>query len=352
MARVAVDPDNINSIYDERYEGDYMSGDRFTTWSHTGVELQRVRDTLSQIPAHHIGRVLDYGCGQGGWMDELAAAFPAAAITGIDISEKAIQKAGEKRPSYEFLQFNGVRAPFEDGTFDLVFSYHVLEHVLDIDRVVVDIARLVCQGGFVCVIFPCGNTGSLEARLVERMKGGTETGPTGSMRFFFEDPTHLRRMKSTEIIDLFGRLGADIRSDFYAHQSFGAIEWISKSGRAFVSELFDARRAVDLPARIKILVMGTAIRSLATLLDVSNVDLSRPRAAWKTAILHLLLPVRILGMGVSKGLDAIARLEWRYARLKKNGSAQFLVFQKQASAVEEAQPPTSRHQVALGNHSR
>ncbi len=328
MSQILVDQESTRKLYDERYEGDYMSGDCFTKWSHSGVELQRVKDTLGQIPLDQIASILDYGCGQGEWTDQLGAIFPAATVKGIDISETAIRKAGIRRPQHEFRQFDGVRAPFEGGVFDLVFSYHVLEHVLRIDHVVADMARLVRQGGFLCIIFPCGNPWSFEANLVARINGGMESGPTGEMRFFYEDPTHLRRMQSGQIIRLFGKHGARIRTELYAHQLFGAIEWISKSGSPFVRDLLSVRRAVSLRARMELIMIGTIIRSLALLHDVSTADLAKPRAGWKRAVLYSLLPMRILGRAVSRALESLAHLEWRRSRLKKNGSAQFLVFQK------------------------
>jgi SAM-dependent methyltransferase len=322
-------PEALSVLYDRRYEGDYMSGDAFGQWSHSGVELLRVKDTLARILPAGIASILDYGCGRGEWSDSLREGFPAARITGIDISPTAIRMARDGRPGQDFQSFDGVRAPFEDGAFDLLYSYHVLEHVLDINAVVGDMSRLVRPGGWLCIIFPCGNPGSFEANLAARVADGVEVSAVGEPRFFYEDATHLRRMPSARIIDLFRRNDVALQESFFAHQFFGAIEWISSSGRAFVRTLFDARRPIGRRARLQLVLMRLIMTPLATLHDFSTVDLSRQRTASRRATLQALRPLRGIGTIVSRGLEDLARLEWRYRRDRPNGSAQFLVFRKQ-----------------------
>lgn len=306
-----------------------MSGDGFGRWSHTGAELRRVNDTLSLIEPAGVRSILDYGCGRGEWGEVLHERFPEAELTGIDISSTAIARARQANPARVFRSFDGVRAPFGDGLFDLVFSYHVLEHVLDIDAVVKDMSRLVKPGGWLCIIFPCGNPGSFEAKLAARVTGGVELSAVGEPRFFFEDAAHLRRMPSAVIIDLFRRHDVVLRESLFAHQFFGAIEWISGSGRTFVKGLFDMRRATDTGARLRLLLMTIMMTPLATLHDLSTIDLTRQRTASKRLVLQLLRPLRLIGSGVSRCLETLAELEWRYRRKSPNGSAQFLVFRKQ-----------------------
>lgn len=321
---------DLKKLYERRYEGDYMSEDAFTRWSHSGVELQRVEDTLGRIPPDDIGSVLDYGCGRGEWSDLLRATFTGSIIHGVDISETAIGKAAREHPAGRFRVFDGMRAPYADGSFDLVFTYHVLEHVLDLDDVVADMTRLVRPGGYLCIIFPCGNPGSLEARLVARIEGGLEAAPTGDTRFFYEDPTHLRRMTSDTIIGMLQGHGLALREAFFAHQWFGAIEWISRSGRAFARDLFDTRRAAGRSDRAALRAIGWPVRALALLSDLAGSDPARQTDKRKRLVLRALLPVRLLGRLARRALEALARWEWRTRRTQRNGSAQFLVFLRPA----------------------
>jgi SAM-dependent methyltransferase len=78
------------------------------------------------------GRVLDDGCGGGGIALSLAEESDFA--VGLDLAsrfagagtrlarEKAVRNAA-------FVRGDGVRLPFRDGAFDLVFSHSVIEHV-------------------------------------------------------------------------------------------------------------------------------------------------------------------------------------------------------------------------------
>ncbi len=154
------DSKELKDLYDARYAGDYMDTDGYGSWSREALGRLKVQQTLAQVSLTP-KRIVDYGCGTGGWIGLLAETFPNAQLSGVDVSENAIAKARERYPQCTFAPFDGDRAPFADESFDLVYSYHVLEHVLDIESSIRDIVRLLPSGGSACVIFPCGNAGSL-----------------------------------------------------------------------------------------------------------------------------------------------------------------------------------------------
>lgn len=324
----------LAQAYDERYAGDYMSTDSFSLWSHGALESRRVRDTLSVIPPGHVGRILDYGCGRGEWLDTLARAFPGSALTGIDISDEAIRRAILDRPGVRLLAFDGSAAPFPDRSFDLVFSYHVLEHVLDFDSSVADMARLARPGGHVCVIFPCGNAGSFEERLARRVEGGIEPGPGGETRFFYEDTLHRRRVESGRVIEAFRSFGAEPVCAFYAHQRWGAYEWIGKSGRGFVAAMFPAGRGRTWADRVRVTVAGSALWGVAALVDASRPLPHGSRAGMGVASGLMRRVIGWPGRWIARGLERLALREWRRSRTLRHGSAQFLVFRRRAEDSE------------------
>ena len=199
--------ESLKQHYDARYAGDYMDGDAYSTWAHEGLAQYRVRQTLEQV-GNVPRRILDYGCGQGKWTPLLRSMYPDAEIVGIDISEAAIVKASQKFPVARFLVFDGEQTALDDSSFDLIFSFHVLEHVLDVAASIKDISRLLCPGGYACIIFPCGNKNSFEDRLVNEMQDGRRVSATGEPVFFFEvDDGHMRRMPSEQTIALFKQQG-------------------------------------------------------------------------------------------------------------------------------------------------
>ena len=98
------------------------------------------------------GRVLDAGCGGGGM--PLSLAEEAGLVVGIDPIERfrdAGIRLGRER-SYEHLHFalaDGMALPFHDGTFDLVLSHAVIEHVADAPLYLRECARVLAPGGHV-----------------------------------------------------------------------------------------------------------------------------------------------------------------------------------------------------------
>lgn len=99
-------------------------------------------------------KVLDYGCGKGSTVELLLKdghdAYGCDAwYEGGDTSE-AIPAAIRNR----IATMDGDRIPFPDGTFDLVMSNQVLEHVADIDIVLSEMARVLRPGGTCLALFP------------------------------------------------------------------------------------------------------------------------------------------------------------------------------------------------------
>ena len=321
------DENNIKKYYDGRYESNYMMNDDFTTWSHQGIELYRVKDVLSHIPYQDITSVLDYGCGQGGWIEVLKNSFTAAKITGIDISEKAIEKARARYENCKFFSFNGKKAPIDDNSFDLVFTYHVIEHVYDIESVVHDISRIVRPGGHICTILPCGNPGSFEEKVTNLIKNGKEKSfdGLGRERFFYETEGHLRRMKSSDIITIFENKNVTLRYEFYANHLLGAIEWIANTHPGFIKTLFDINRGTTLLAKSKLYLLRTIFMFMLRMISRSSND--RMEAG------HLAQNVFPSAKNTSRNLtsrilEKLALLEWILRKSHRNGSAQYLIFKK------------------------
>lgn len=93
--------------------------------------------------------VLDVGCA-GGFMSE-AIAERGAKVTGIDPAEQAIAAARThaQRRGLDVRYDTGVGEdlPYDDGRFDAVVCVDVLEHVQDLNQVVLEIGRVLKPGG-------------------------------------------------------------------------------------------------------------------------------------------------------------------------------------------------------------
>lgn len=99
------------------------------------------------------GRVLDAGCGTGGLVNDLRAAFPRAELVGLDFSARACELA-RARTGAEIVQGSITELPFAEAAFDAVVSADVVCQVEDDGRALREMARVVRPGGAVLVNVP------------------------------------------------------------------------------------------------------------------------------------------------------------------------------------------------------
>ena len=98
-------------------------------------------------------RILDIGCGIGGVDVLLVSAFGAAHVTGIDVeaplvakAEQTAQRAGvEERITVQLVTPGDL--PFEDSSFDVVFSKDSMIHIPDKARIYAEIKRVLKPSG-------------------------------------------------------------------------------------------------------------------------------------------------------------------------------------------------------------
>jgi SAM-dependent methyltransferase len=103
-------------------------------------------------------RVLDFGCYDGYIVRRLRARAKIQGI-GIDISPTAVAlaKRAAKQEGLDGLEFvvtDGANLPFPNDSFDVVICSEILEHVLDLDAVLSEIARVLVKGGKLYATMP------------------------------------------------------------------------------------------------------------------------------------------------------------------------------------------------------
>ncbi|MCA0056302.1 MULTISPECIES: class I SAM-dependent methyltransferase [unclassified Mesorhizobium] len=112
-------------------------------------EVDRVLEGLSLAGK----TVLDIGCGSGGITLHLVERHGAAHVTGFDVERPVIETARRRAASRgladraSFIQAPPGRLPFEDQSFDVVFSKDALLHVADKDTLFAEIFRVLKAGG-------------------------------------------------------------------------------------------------------------------------------------------------------------------------------------------------------------
>jgi len=120
-----------------------------TSWA-TTEESREIPHRLDLKPD---SSVLELGCGSGGYALYVAETV-GCRIVGLDINEPGVQNANQlaaARGLAERVRFEQCDAseglPFEDGTFDAVFSNDVLCHLAGRSKVLGEMFRIVKPGG-------------------------------------------------------------------------------------------------------------------------------------------------------------------------------------------------------------
>lgn len=109
--------------------------------------------------AKHVGRdmaLLEVGCGTGR-LAEIIADRTGCAITATDVSPLFVQRAREKANPHVQVTYevaDAMALPYEDASFDGVYTYQAVEHFPDAMRGLREIVRVTRPGGSIVIITP------------------------------------------------------------------------------------------------------------------------------------------------------------------------------------------------------
>ncbi|MBF0368825.1 MAG: class I SAM-dependent methyltransferase [Magnetococcales bacterium] len=130
----------------KKWDKEYWDGERhygYGGYHYDGRWLPVAQEMAKHYKLKAGDRILDVGCGKAFLLHEFTQAIPGIEVSGLDISPYAIQHA--KKEVQPFLhQGNAIQLPFEDNSFDFVFSITTLHnlHCFDLDRAIREIERV------------------------------------------------------------------------------------------------------------------------------------------------------------------------------------------------------------------
>lgn len=90
-------------------------------------KAQKIEILLNLKPTQKSLRILEVGCGSGG----IAHYFATHKILECQVSAVDIYDNRVVSEHYDFKKVTGVKLPFDDNSFDIIITNHVIEHVGD-----------------------------------------------------------------------------------------------------------------------------------------------------------------------------------------------------------------------------
>lgn len=121
----------MRAYYEARapeYDDWWLGTGPFEARDRPGWEEER-DELIAMLAKLDSARTLDVACGTGFLTQQLPGP-----VTGLDQSPSMLAIASARVPHTGFVRSDGLRLPFEDGTFERVFTSHFYGHLEELDR--------------------------------------------------------------------------------------------------------------------------------------------------------------------------------------------------------------------------
>ena len=171
-----------------------MTTQRFYSESHSvGLPDKKVVDAVLQAcQVLAAVKLLDVGCGDGAFTLLVKEVVRAKEVYGIDISQEAVAKGKERGIECCAVDVDEQDLPFPDGFFDMVYAGAIIEHLVDPDRLLDEIRRVLSPEGVAIAYIP--NLAAWYNRLL-LLAGYMPQGTEASLRL----PNAGKLFKTTEL---------------------------------------------------------------------------------------------------------------------------------------------------------
>lgn len=185
-------PKNIGKYYIEEYEPYNLDSQDFYQKFENGLmevyynnqkgilawfKVKLYQALYNPIPAEYKGKkILDVGCGNGLFLYNLKR-FGAFDVYGVDISDYAVRQAREKLSLFNVNSGLLEEQSFSDNFFDVITLNHVIEHLPDPKKTLLEVGRILKPKGLLIITTP--NAASINLKIF------------GQYWFALETPRHL-----------------------------------------------------------------------------------------------------------------------------------------------------------------
>ena len=121
-----------DQITDSITESQYLEQRKKETYKYCNFFFQKLPD----IDGHKL-KVLDIGCREFFTYDYFMDNF-STTIQGIDVGTAGLEYTAKNRKPAVYLDAHELSSKFADNSFEVIFSFHALEHMYDLAEVELD----------------------------------------------------------------------------------------------------------------------------------------------------------------------------------------------------------------------
>lgn len=120
------------------------------------VKRKLIISLIRRYAPREQGRIIDIGCGNGGLLQKLTNAFPAASLTGIDGYPQALLHCRRRAPHATLIQEDILHLErlSTSEPFDAAILADVLEHCDEPERVLEGVRKILAKNGIVIATVP------------------------------------------------------------------------------------------------------------------------------------------------------------------------------------------------------
>jgi len=175
-------------VYESKY---YKRGLRLSFFDLINYFALKINTRMLINKFGHGKKIIEIGCGKGEISKELSNF--GYVVDAVDVSKEAILLAKRKKSKVNFLLGDIFILKRTDNYYDHVFSFHVMEHIKDIEKTLFEVKRILKIGGKFIVRIP--NSNSFEAKIA------------GKDWFHWDEPYHVNHFSDFEFVDLLKKSG-------------------------------------------------------------------------------------------------------------------------------------------------
>src|ERR1019366_742737 len=124
------DPADLVSFYDEAYSSEPAEAALYARWRALGA-VGKAEHVIALCARAGVrpASTLEVGCGDGALLSELHRRGFGGALSGVEITDAAVQIARTRSEIEAVDLYDGLHLPVPDGTYELGIFSHVLQHV-------------------------------------------------------------------------------------------------------------------------------------------------------------------------------------------------------------------------------